>query len=81
MALLQNPVQQSLKFGFVSDSKATGTFAVYNQSGIKIFQKEFQAWKGYNVITAQLDAQLKGGLYLLEVVQKDKRNAILFLKD
>lgn len=81
LTLLQNPVQQSLKFGFTSENKTAGLLTIYNQSGIKIFQKEFQAWKGYNFITAQLDAQFKSGLYLLEVTNQDKRNTVMFLKD
>ena len=81
LSLLQNPVQQSLKFGFTSENKIAGTLTVYNQSGIRVFQKNIQAWKGYNFISAQLDANLKTGLYLLEVTYQDKRNTVMFLKD
>ena len=81
LALLQNPVQESLKFGFVSQSKVQAMVNVYSLSGIKVYQTTFQAWKGYNVITTPLDAQLKGGAYLLEVATVDNRTTARFLKN
>lgn len=81
LALLQNPVQESLKFGFVSQTKTQATVNVYNLSGIKVFQTSLQAWKGYNVITTPLDSKVKTGTYLLEVSTTDNRNVARFFKN
>lgn len=81
LTLLQNPVQHSLKFSFVSDTKSASVLTVYNLSGSKIFQTNFQTVKGYNVITTPFGPQLKTGMYLLEVVYANHRSTAKFSKE
>ena len=81
LAVLQNPIQESLKFGFISNSKAQAVVNVYSLSGIKVYQTSFQAYKGYNVITTPLEAAFRGGAYLLEVSTADNRATAKFLKN
>ena len=81
LSLLQNPVQQTLKVGFTAERKAMATVAVYDMSGFKVLQKEYQAGKGYNVIVAELNANLKKGLYFLEINQEDSKRTTKFVKE
>ena len=81
LTLLQNPIQQSLRFGFVADEKATAILTVLNQFGVRVFQTSFQAGKGYNAITLPLDASLRKGLYFVDVATEGKHIAAKFMKD
>jgi hypothetical protein len=80
--LLQNPVQQSVKISFVSEGNLATTLSVYHlSSGSKVFETTIPSWKGANVITTPLDAQLKAGMYLLEIKQSNYRSTVVFLKE
>ncbi|HUC83214.1 MAG TPA: T9SS type A sorting domain-containing protein [Flavisolibacter sp.] len=81
LALLQNPIQQTLKVGFTAERKTTAMVVVYDMSGFKVFQKEYEAGKGYNVIVAELNTNLKKGLYFLELNQHETRRTTKFVKD
>ena len=81
LSLLQNPIQQTLKVGFTAERKSVATVIVYDMSGFKVFQKEYQAGKGYNVIVAELNANLKKGLYFLEINQEENKRTTKFVKE
>ena len=81
LSLLQNPVKQTLKFSFVSESNAPTEVSVYNMLGVKVFKTTFQASKGTNLTTTILDDQIKGGTYVLEVKNVTNRSLAKFLKD
>jgi hypothetical protein len=80
-SLLQNPVKQTLQFSFVSASNAPTEINVYNMLGVNVFKTTFQAAKGNNLITNHLNAQIKGGTYVLEVKNVTNRSIAKFLKD
>lgn len=81
VALLQNPVQQTLKVGFTAERKQTAHVTVFDMSGFKVFEKDYQAGKGYNVIIAELNANLKKGLYFVEVMREEKKSTTRFIKE
>ena len=54
---------------------------IYNMLGVKVYGSVFQAYKGTNNISTQLDAQIKGGTYVLEIKNSTNRSIAKFLKD
>ena len=81
LSLLQNPVQSTLKFSFQSGINAATQVTVYNTLGVKVYQTSFAAQKGTNTIAMTLDGQIKGGTYVLEVMNATNRNSAKFLKN
>ena len=79
--LLQNPVQSTIKFSFQSGINAATQVTVYNTLGVKVYQTSFAAQKGANTIAMTLDGQIKGGTYVLEVMNATNRNSAKFLKN
>jgi hypothetical protein len=80
ISLLQNPVETTLRFSFVSGSTAPTEVAVYNMTGVKVFHTSLQALKGLNTLTSTLDGSIQSGTYVLEVTNKTTRSVAKFVK-
>lgn len=81
VTLFQNPVQQNIKFGFTSETKAVGMITVYDLSGRKILQRSQEVVKGYNMMNIPVEMYLSRGMYLLEVVYDNNRLTTKLRKD
>ena len=81
LTLLQNPVQQTVRFGFVSESNANTDVTIYNMLGVKVYQTKFAAIKGYNVTSVELAAQLTTGHYVVEVKNQTGVSTAKFVKN
>jgi hypothetical protein len=81
LSVLQNPVQQTLKFEFKSDINSPTEVAVYNTMGVKVYATTIVAAKGTNFISSALDASIKSGTYVLEVKNSSNRSVSKFLKN
>jgi hypothetical protein len=81
LSILQNPVLQTLKFDFKSDSNTPTEVAVYNTMGVKVYATSFVASKGNNFISTAMGSTLKTGTYVLEVKNTTNRSVSKFLKN
>jgi len=81
LSVLQNPVQQTLKLGFNAERKATAVVSLYNAAGTRVFHRQFDVQKDYNRPVFTLDAQMKSGVYFVEVVSDQTRLTTKLLKE
>ena len=80
LALMQNPVQQTLAFSFTSATITTNEIAVYNLVGAKVHVEKLLAQKGNNVVSLKLANNLTAGTYILEVRNNSERSTTKFIK-
>lgn len=67
LTLLQNPIQNTLRFSFTSLTEEKAEVAIYNLAGIKVYQQSMMASKGSNSISFEVEASLPKGSYILAV--------------
>jgi methionine-rich copper-binding protein CopC len=80
LALLQNPVQQTLAFSFTSSNSTSNEIAVYNLVGLKVYAQKLGVQKGNNSVSLQLNNNLNPGTYILEVKNNTERTTTKFIK-
>ena len=80
LALLQNPVQQTLAFSFTSSATSTSEVAIYNLVGAKVHAEKLMAQKGNNSVSLKLNHNLTPGTYILEVKNNSERTTTKFIK-
>jgi hypothetical protein len=80
LALLQNPVQQTLAFSFTSSNSTSNEIAVYNLVGLKVYAQKLGVQKGNNSVSLQLNNNLNPGTYILEVKNNSERTTTKFIK-
>jgi hypothetical protein len=78
--LLQNPVASSLQFTYVAAENSFSNISIYTASGTKLFSTQLQSQKGTNTYNVSLDAKIKTGIYLLEIVNNNQQSISKFIK-
>ena len=80
ISLLQNPIQQSVNFSFISTTSTGNIVTVYNLTGAKLYCENIMAQKGKNSVSINLDTHLSKGTYVLEVKNTNERSIAKFIK-
>lgn len=80
LSLLQNPVTHTLKLQFYAEAQTKATVALYSVNGTRVLQRVIAAQKGHNLLALPLDATVKPGMYVVEVVNGNMRATTKMVK-
>lgn len=78
--ILQNPVEATLVFTYLSTKPGQSMINIYNAVGVKVFSTRKTAQKGSNTYSMALDQKLTSGTYILEVVNETDRSVERFIR-
>ena len=78
--LLNNHSESQIGFTYQSDAKGTADVFVYNMSGARVYAGRVFTYTGSNMVTLNMNAGIKRGIYILEVINGNERTAVKFVK-
>lgn len=73
IALTGNPFKDVLNYTYYSDKDEKVTVNIYSNNGILLIRSEQQVKRGSNNMRVPMNADLPGGLYLLEILRADRK--------
>jgi hypothetical protein len=80
LSILENPVANVLNFQYGSTTSAVSTLNIYNSTGVKLHSATVNATIGINNYSLSIDKLAAGGLYYLEITNKNDKKIARFNK-